>query len=682
VTPPITYKLEIDTARDGTFSQAIDDITQYWIGQATWNNGMGGSYDEVAPPARLTVQLSNRSGDFDRDIVGSELIVNGGFDDWTGNVPDGWTFYTDEITAFVTQVAPDEVLGGTGLGAANIFSQFSNSRVYLTQNILQNNKTYLVTFNITAVGYLIGARGEITYLPGIAIKGVFTSNDYFSTPVGGEGTYRYIVRNLTGNEFTIGNYILNTVNATIDNVSVKETAKYAMVNKGMQVRLRATYNGATNTLFQGRISQIQPSAGNSTEKTVSITIEDAMLELLDAEYAPPLLTAPTADVALQRMFDDAVIRWPYSGSWWLLGIGGYSELNYTTYLYDHDVTDFETGITTFEYLGDVEDRGAGISAQGYVRDVIAGEAGGRFWFNTRTNKFKFVSRDHDPLNDTIAATYNESNFDSVTPKYGEDIVNDLTLSYTSRDVGSEGTVLWSLKSIPFLLKNNTKRIFNARYFDVNNEQLNVGARTTLPPVAGTDYTANIANDGSGTNYTDRITVAVEAAGNSAKVSVFNNSGIDLYITLLQLRGTPITQIEERYQSVAGDSIAANELYPKVIEVRALDNTSLAEQFGDYIVAKFKDPIFRFETATFNSLNGETMIDASVNRVIGDKITITDASTNHDKDYIIVGEQHSLIIAGDHPRDVTWILKPAARESFWVLEMAGKSELDLTTRLSF
>jgi hypothetical protein len=678
MTPPITYSLQLDTARDGTFAQVIDDITPYWIGQPTWNNGQSESYSEVAPPARLTVQLSNRSGDFDREITGPELVVNGGFDDWTGNVPDGWSGGGDDVFSFLRQVAPDELFGGTGLGAATFYVPVVGSELTITQSILQPNKTYIVDFNISASEPAAGWMD--TYTSGFAIRP--TSLPYFDTPVAGVGAYRYIIRNKAGTLFTIGNYLINTIRGTIDNVSVKETSKYAMLNRGMQMRLRVTYSGVTTPLFQGRISQIQPSAGRSTEPILTLTVEDAMLELLDAEYAPPLLIAPTVDVALQHMFDAAVIRWPYSGNYWLLGIPGHSELDFSTYLYDHNVTNFETGITVFEYLGDVEDRGDGISAQGYVRDVIGGEAGGRFWFDARSNKFIFHNRDHDPLNDTIAATYNESHFDSVTPKFGEDIVNDLTLTYTSRDVGAVGSVLWSLKSIPFLLKNNNKRLFNARYFDATNEQTHVGARTTIPPVAGTDYTANLASDGSGTSYSDKITVSVEASGNSAKIAVFNNSGFDLYILSLQLRGTPITYIEERYQTVDGASIAANELYPKVIDVRALDNTSLAEQFGDYTVAKFKDPIFRYETVTFNSLNGATMMDASVNRLISDKITITDASTNHDRDYIIVGERHTLTISGDHPRDVTWILKPAEREAFWVLEVAGKSELDLTTRLSF
>ena len=688
---PITYQLQIDTGRTGLFDQTIDDVTAYWINQAQWNNGMGGSYEEVSPPARLTVQLSNRSGVFNLDgFLSAELVTNGDFSAWTAGAPDGWGVANGAgDDGWITQVSQSNLFGEGGTGALNIFATPDTfTRPFIVQdNVFQTDKTYRLSLNITAAQIDSESFSVPQGLLGIDVSNTSFGTIYNLTAVKEHVFIRYlpIVEN---NPAQAKRLVISgasdpyETNTTIDNVSVREVARYAMINRGMQVRLSATYNGVTSTLFQGRISQIQPSAGNSTDKTISLTVEDAMLELLDAEYAPPLLTAPTADVTLQRMFDDAVIRWPYSGSWWLLGIQGCSELGRTTYLYDHDVTDFETGITTFEYTGDVEDRGEGVSAQGFVRDIVAAEAGGRFWFDTRSNQFKFINRDHDPLNNTVVATYTESHFDSVTPKYGEDIVNDLTITYTSRDIGAAGSVIWSLKSIPFLLKNNTQRKFNARYFDANNEQLHVGARDVVQSAAGIDYTANILSDGSSTNMSERINVSVESSGNSAKVIVSNASGLDVYVTLLQVRGTPVTYIEERYQKIDGDSIAANELYPKVIEVRALDNTSLAAQFGDYTVAKFKDPIFRFETAVFNSLNGVTMMDASVNRLLGDKVTITDTSTNHDRTYVIVGEQHTLTIGGDHPRDVTWILKPAERETFWVLEVAGKSELNQTTRLSF
>lgn len=681
MTPKIEYILEVDSARDGLYSGASDNITQYLVGNITWSEGFTDNpYGEIAPPARMTLTLSNRSGDFNRDgYLSDELILNGDFDDWVADAPDPnpaeWTVYEpNPLSAFVFQTNPYDGLGSIG---ACGFSASLQREVSITQSVLQPGRSYRARVELTRFISFPTSVAALEVRSGSNSIGYLSNVQRFVFDFNAATTDFTIAASLPG--------VDRSIQAVIDNVSVREIPKYAVMNKGMQVRLRATYNGVTSTLFQGRITQMIPSAGRSTEPLMQVTVEDAMLELLDAEYAPPLLIAPTADTALQRMFDDAVIRWPYSGSFWLLGVPGYSELNLSTYLYDHDVTDFETGITTFEYLGDVEDRGEGISAQGYIRDIVTAEAGGRFWFDPRSGKFILHNRHHDALNDTIAAIYNENHFDAVVPKYGDDIVNDLTIRYTSRDVGAEGSVLWTLKSIPFLLKNNNKRIFNARYFDANNEQLHVGARTTIAPVAGTDFTANLASDGSGESYSDRITVSVEASGNSAKIAVFNNSGVDLYILSLQLRGTPITQIEESYQAVAGDSIAANELYPKVIEVRALDNSTLAELFGDYTVARFKNPIFRFETVTFNTLNysdGDLMADAAINRMIGDKITISDSSTSHNKTYVIVAAMHSLDSGGDKPHDVTWTLKPIDRDAFWVLEVAGKSELDLTTYLAF
>lgn len=674
MTAPIQYSLQIDTARDGTFAQSIDDITQYWIGQSQWNNGMGGSYDEVAPPARLTVQLSNRSGDFNPDgYLSNELITNGGFDSWTGDNPNSWTVVETGFSANVYEWGSGSP---AGTGSCRFTVATTDKIASIEQLALESEKTYQVSVNVTHT--FSGQRSPLQ----------ITSGSKHIGYVSQQGMHTFVF-NAQSSSFKITSILLggDVVQSDIvfDNVAIRQVSKYAMMNRGMQVRLRATYNGVTTTLFQGGISLIQYSVGRSTEPTVTLTIEDAMLQLLDTEYAPPLLIAPTVNSVLTRMFDDAVIRWPYSGGYWLLGIIGYSELNLTTYLYGHDVTDFETGLTTFEYTGDVEDRGEGISAQGFVRDIVAAEAGGRFWFDARTNKFKFHNRDHDPLNETIAGVYSESHFDSVLPKYGDDIINDLTLNYTSRNVGTAGSVLWSLKSIPFLLKNDSKRTFNARYFDVNNQQLHVGARTTILPEMGVDYVANGVSDGSGQVTSDKLSVSADPSGNSAKMTVSNDSGLDMYVTLLQLRGTPITQIEESYQNVDGASIAVNDLYPKVIEVRALDNTSLAENFVDYTLARFKNPIFRFETVTFSALNysdGDIMADAAINRRIGDKITITDSSTSHNKNYILVGENHTLDTGGDKLHDVIWTLKPIDRDQFWMLETVGKSELGETTFLGF
>lgn len=64
------YTVEVDIARDSTYGHAKSDITPY-VRALSWNNGMSSSFQEVAPPARLSITLDNSSGAFDPDNSGA-----------------------------------------------------------------------------------------------------------------------------------------------------------------------------------------------------------------------------------------------------------------------------------------------------------------------------------------------------------------------------------------------------------------------------------------------------------------------------------------------------------------------------------------------------------------------------------------------------------------------------------
>jgi len=55
--------------------------------------------------------------------IGTALITNGGFLDWTSGIPTGWSQYSPSAgVREVTQVAPVEGHGGVGTGAANLYA--------------------------------------------------------------------------------------------------------------------------------------------------------------------------------------------------------------------------------------------------------------------------------------------------------------------------------------------------------------------------------------------------------------------------------------------------------------------------------------------------------------------------------------------------------------------------------
>jgi hypothetical protein len=68
--PLVRYIVEIDTDRDGTFDNALDDVTEY-VTALSWSNGIMRPYDELASVNRMRMVLFNRDRQFDVDRSGA-----------------------------------------------------------------------------------------------------------------------------------------------------------------------------------------------------------------------------------------------------------------------------------------------------------------------------------------------------------------------------------------------------------------------------------------------------------------------------------------------------------------------------------------------------------------------------------------------------------------------------------
>lgn len=701
MTPPIEWRVQVDSAKDNTFAQSIDDITNYVVGNIAASSGMADSYENVSQPATMTFTVSNRNGEWDREgYLSGERIVNGGFDSWTGNVPDGWsTSETGGVVAYIRQCGSGETVevGGawSGTGACGIWSISSHpTDPSLTQsNVFTPGRTYRISIPITRIKDTYSGMQGTMGLKVITNDGTQIS-PYLSTPVE-HIFYRYITSGQTQLQIvpiTFANQYAYVI-ATIDNVSVREVPLYQHVRRGMLCRLRAIRNGSTTTEFVGRITEIRPTVGANQEPLMSITVQDIMYDLLDKQYQAPLLTSsPTADDAITGIFDDPnVIAWPYEKNFWMLGVEGCSELGSSTYLYSNTLTDsttLETGQTVFSYLGDraqgLEDREDGVSAQGYIRDLTNAEFG-QFFFNPRDGMFHFHNRQHEPLNDAsqVTQTFTEDDLDNALDNYAEDLINQVTIQFTERTIGSSTEVIWSATNVPFLLKGNTSKKINARYFDATDNTIKISAKDYISPISGTDVVANTNSDGSGTDKSSVISFGVDFGASVAILNISNSSITDVYITLLRLRGTKLTAKDQTIDYTNWDSVRDNGLRPfQSQDIRLLDDPDLAEQAAQYQVSRFSSPLQRIKSITFNSLRNATTLEATTDRAIGDRITVQINSVNHDADYFIVGMNFNITTGGDKPANVTYILKPANRQLFWVLGVTGQSEMGETTILGF
>lgn len=652
----------------GDPSNAYDDITQY-VHSARWSNGLSSAYEQVAKPAALTLVVNNHNREFHSENLSAELLTNGGPTfTFSSDDPTGWTVVGESGSdPELSEVGADEGHGGTGSGYVNFYK--TASPLYMYQAVLTPGKRYRVVLGINRVdaGGIFVLSGSKTVSPVYRTTGVktfaFTAYSTFFTLIG------------TG-----------AVNITIGSVSVKEGGAYYGIMRGTLVVIRATSGAVVNQqMYVGKISNKQYTPGVYGGKQVTITAEDAMAKLLNIEYEPPLMTDVTTDEPLTELFNNVIVPWPYLSSFWVLGTDGASTLGVDTVLADSSTfLTADTGYTTLAYVGDNSDTGRGVMAQAFIRDVVAAEMGGRFWFDTRSSQFTFHNRNRDVLNETIFASLSHDDLDSGDYAEGADMVNSVTVNFQPREVGGAAVVVWSATNLPLAIAPGETRVITARYRDPDQENARIGATDGLIPVLGTDIRAGLTEDGGGDSANNLVGFSVDYKGQSAKVTLMNNStGRTIYINTLQLKATPIYAYDRQVVSASdGNSQVDNDPEARRLDLPLVGSESDAQGYADYTIARFKDPASVYRKASFNANKTDGRMVNALSVAIGSRIAIADSYMGHDADYIVVGEAHSLSAGGEMTHEVTWILKPISRQTFWVLGVVGKSELGSTTVLAF
>ena len=251
------------------------------------------------------------------------------------------------------------------------------------------------------------------------------------------------------------------------------------------------------------------------------------------------------------------------------------------------------------------------------------------------------------------------------------------------DVGSLAT-LWThpeAGSASPLLAPGESRRFIAQFPnpDASAAAFAVDAWTTL--VSTTDYTANTASDGSGTDRT--ASVGVSAESKLAEVYFFtltnNHASNPIYITLLQARGTPVDR-RDPVRVLAEDTTTkfGERTYPN--PSRFLPDSAEGQAWADYNLSIYKVPIPILEIWFMANRSHNHLVEALV-RDIGDRVTLVgtnSAGLGINEDFFIEHEKH--VVNKNRHHWVRWQLSPASGYSnFWILDT---SELDTETVLAY
>jgi len=156
--------------------------------------------------------------------------------------------------------------------------------------------------------------------------------------------------------------------------------------------------------------------------------------------------------------------------------------------------------------------------------------------------------------------------------------------------------LWTLRDKPTVAAGATVEIWGE--YTYNN--IASPATGVIDPVATTDYAMNTAENGSGTNLTASFTVTADKFGESAKLTITNNSASLGYITLLKIRGDALTSpdlVRVNAIDTASAGIYGNRTFR--LDSRWMQNTNigldLSETIKNLLSSARKYPVIKIDT---------------------------------------------------------------------------------------
>ena len=273
----------------------------------------------------------------------------------------------------------------------------------------------------------------------------------------------------------------------------------------------------------------------------------------------------------------------------------------------------------------------GLKGADALHRVEETEAG--FLRETRDAEIAFEDRHHRLLgaHQTAQATYSDAVgaaiFYQAIPQQSplQQIVNIIRAKVRRQTVAGIATI-WILPESgaesPFL-DPGEEITFIAQYPTPNANTQDIGVDVWTTPVATTDYTANSAADGSGTDMTADVGIGtVVKSIETMEIPVTNNGSVRMFLTKLEARGTALLEEHEVWVQVKdAASITDYDEREYLIPAEYLPDTNQARDYCLYIAALFGSEQALLGIEYVANETQDAMDDALI-RDVSDRVAVT------------------------------------------------------------
>lgn len=206
------------------------------------------------------------------------------------------------------------------------------------------------------------------------------------------------------------------------------------------------------------------------------------------------------------------------------------------------------------------------------------------------------------------------------------VYNVIQATYHPIKPGSTVEVCWSQEGTAPPIEPGQTITIRGAYFDPSEKGKRIGILSPVTPlVASTDYAANAAEDGSGTDRTASCQVVSVAAYASNWVAQFkNNHTAKIYLTKAQIRGTALRDnspvaIEVRTEQPYGERRLEFDMPFQTDGV-------LAQQLADYLLTQVAERASQVTAVDFRPTVDDALLDALAAAQVGLCVTVTEPVT--------------------------------------------------------
>lgn len=440
---------------------------------------------------------------------------------------------------------------------------------------------------------------------------------------------------------------------------------YPNIGVNRRIKITVEIGATTYPIFVGRTAEprstgFRASGAQGGIRKLSLVANDGW-KILQTRVVDLALSQNTTQKAAMTTLLNAV-GWMESANLWMLGSGALGTDTILGGLYGTNTDLGSDNGDAIPYWWCFNDEPPSAN----LLDLVRAHLGRIHIANDGTLTWRTVSADNGAA---VNLTLTDALLQEMNILYRlEDVRNKISVAAVPRDTSATGPI-WTLDETPEIMAGET-RTFWVEYSNSAGEH--VPAINVVTPVATTDYTANSAADGSGTNLTANIDVAVTIYGTNCKL-VVTNGGAPAYLTLLQLRGQLVDSLEE--QAIITSDPDSQEVYgvqELALNLRWQQKTLVAQDLATFALAAFKTPKPSLELRFQNS-------EIALTHDLGAKI-LDNTSQGTGQKYRIGRIAHE-VPEGNANQQLftTWTLFPIMPDDAWILDTHA---LDATTKLGF